>query len=291
MTNDQIILEVCIDVFQCNKDDIIIDKRLMGGMSNYTYIVAIKGQKYTFRIPGKKAEMYVDRTVEKYHIEMVESLDLNSEVVYLDLEKGYKIAHYIEGTPLNELNPTDYLEEVSNVLHKLHSSGMKSKYPYNPLERLAKYESYTFEFGFQHSERYQSLKAKLLGYASTLIQPSEYVFTHGDCQASNFVKTPDGIKLMDWEFSGNNDPLYDIACFGDFVYEYALKLLPVYLGKEPSVLEWNKVYFYMAFQALQWHNVAMYKEFIGLSIDLGFDFVKIADDYLDDATLFLNSIK
>jgi thiamine kinase-like enzyme len=291
MTNEQIIKEVTSNALNVELKDVSVIKRLMGGMSNYTYVIQVKDDLYTFRIPGKKAEMYVDRTEEKHHIELVKPLDLNSEVVYLELEHGYKIAKYIEGTPLNELEVLDHLDEVASALQQLHTSGIKSDYTYKHLERLNLYESYTFEFGFQHSDRYLALKDEFLSHTKNLIDPSTYVFTHGDAQASNFVKTPTGIKLMDWEFASNNDPLYDVACFGDFVHEYAIALLPVYLGRKPSVLEENKVWFYMAFQALQWHNVAMYKEFIGLSVDLGVDFVKVANDYLDDATLFLSKIK
>ena len=45
------------------------------------------------------------------------------------------------------------------------------------------------------------------------------------------------------------------------------------------------------YQCLQWHNVAMYKDLIGLSKDLGVDFKFFADLYLDKATNFLNKIK
>jgi thiamine kinase-like enzyme len=291
MTNEQIIKEVASDVFNVSVKDIEVSNRLMGGMSNYTYVFTVKGDTYTFRIPGKKAELYVDRVEEKHHIELVEPLNLNSEVVYLNIENGYKIAKYIEGTPLNELEVLDYLEDVSKTLHELHDKKLKSNYDYDPLGRLTLYESYTFEYDFKHSDRYNKLKDELLKQAERLIDKDSYIFTHGDCQASNFVKTEIGMKLMDWEFSGNNDPMYDIACFGDFVYEYAVALLPVYLGRKPTVLEEDKMWFYMAFQSLQWHNVAMYKEFIGLSVDLGVDFIQVAENYLDDCTLFLSKIK
>ena len=60
---------------------------------------------------------------------------------------------------------------------------------------------------------------------------------------------------------------------------------------EPTVEEYNRLYFFRAFQCLQWHNVALYKEFIGLSVDLGIDFMFVANLYLDKTEKFLNSIK
>ena len=41
MTNEMIIIEKCIEVFKVKKEDIIVEKRLMGGMSNFTYIIEI----------------------------------------------------------------------------------------------------------------------------------------------------------------------------------------------------------------------------------------------------------
>lgn len=291
MENEKIIIEICTKVFNAKENDINVERRLMGGMSNFTYVIKIKEKLYTFRIPGKKAEKFVDRIIEAHHIALVDSLELNNNTVYLDVKTGYKIAEYIEGTPLHELNPLDYLKEAAEVLHKVHSSGLVSDYDYNPLGRLSTYENLNIDLGYIHTERYFSLKRKFLSYKDKYMVDSLKVLTHGDSQVSNFVVTDKGLKLMDWEFTGNNDPYYDIACFGNSDFDHALALLPVYLGRVPSTEEFNRLYFFRTFQTLQWHNVALYKEFIGLSKDLGVDFMLFANLYLDKAEYLLNCIK
>lgn len=292
MTNEQKIIEVCTSVLNVTEEEVSVEHRLMGGMSNYTYVIKIKGELYTFRIPGKNAEKFVDREVEAHHIALVEELDLNNETIYLDIENGFKIAKYIEGQPLSELNPLDYLQEASDVLHTVHDSGLVSDYDYDPLGRLQKYEEYTFEYNHKHSERYEELKARFLSLKDKYMDEKRITLSHGDSQISNFVKTQDkALKLMDWEFTGNNDPFYDIACFGNNDFDHALALLPVYLGRKATQEEENRLYFFRSFQCLQWHNVALYKEFIGLSVDLGVDFMFVANLYLDKAERFLNSIQ
>jgi len=291
MTNEIIISEICTDFFNCKNEDITVVNRLMGGMSNYTYLIEVQGNKYTFRIPGKKAEKFVDRTIEKHHIDLVTKLELNNETILLDLESGYKIAKYIEGQPLSELNPLDYLEEAAEVLHKVHDSGLKSDFDYAPLSRLKLYENHTKEYNHIHSDRYLELKARFMALTDEYLETNRYTLCHGDSQISNFLKTDKTLKLMDWEFTGNNDPIYDVACFGNNNFDHALALLPVYLKRTPELKEYNRLYFYRAFQCLQWHNVALYKEFIGLSVDLGVDFMFISNIYLDKAEKFLNEIK
>ena len=291
MTNEMIIVEKCVEVFNVKKEEIKVEKRLMGGMSNFTYVVEISNKLYTFRIPGKNADKFVNRTVEKHNIELVENLELNNKTVYFDIESGYKIAEYIEGKPLHELDPLKFLTQAANVIHKIHDSELVSDYDYDPIGRLKLYESYLVEFEFTHSKRYIKLKEKFLSYKDKYMEKNRLVLAHGDSQISNFVDTDNGLRLMDWEFTGNNDPYYDIACFGNNDFDHALALLPIYLGKTPSVEDFNRLYFFRAFQTLQWHNVALYKEFIGLSVDLGVDFMFIARLYLDKAEKFLSRIK
>jgi thiamine kinase-like enzyme len=292
MTHKEIIKEVAAKALGVMPGLIRVRERLMGGMSNYTYIFELKARKYTFRIPGKRADKFVDRVVEKHNINLVDDLHLNNKTLYLDIETGYKIAAYIEGQPLSELNPMDYLRDAAIVLQTIHQSGLKSDYDYNPLKRLMKYEEHTYEYDYVHTERYYELKKRFWDLKDKYMDPEKLVLCHGDSQISNFVLTPEKeLRLMDWEFSGNNDPFYDIACFGNNDFNHALALLPVYLGREATTEEYNKLYFYRTFQCLQWHNVALYKEFIGLSLDLGVDFMFVANLYLDKAEGFLDSIK
>lgn len=290
MDHEKLIQSVCAAFFQVPQQDIALESRLMGGMSNFTYIITVKGDRYTFRIPGKNAEKFVDRTVEKHHLELIRPLDLDNDTVYLDLENGYKIARYIEGVPLHEKNPHDYLEAAANILKKVHQSGLKSQYDYDPLGRLERYEQHLKPYNHVHETRYDSLKARWLDFKTTIdVYPK--TLTHGDSQISNFVVTDERLYLMDWEFSGNNDPFYDIACFGNTNFDHAIALLPVYLGKAPDAEAFNRLYFWRTFQCLQWHNVALYKAYIGLSADLKIDFEKVAHLYLDKAEALLNKLK
>lgn len=291
MTNEQIIKEIASEFFQTTKDAIEVKERLMGGMSNYTYIFEVDNKKYTFRIPGKNAEKFVDRIIEEKNIELVSQLNLNNNTLFLDPKSGFKIAEYLEGKPLSEDNPLDHLKEASEVLHHIHQSGLKAINNYAPKDRLALYESYLDEYEYTHTKRYIDLKASWQALSSQYMDDSRLTLSHGDSQISNFLITKEGLRLMDWEFTGNNDPFYDIACFGNNDFNHALSLLPVYLSKEPTTKDFNRLYFFRAYQCLQWHNVALYKEFIGLSVDLGVDFKFVANLYLDKTENFLKAIK
>ena len=290
MDHENLIKTVCAKQFNVKEADVSLVKRLMGGMSNYTYVVDIAGQYHTFRIPGKNAERFVDRYEEAYHINRIRDLNLNNNTVYLDTTTGIKIAEYIEGVPLHEKDPHQYLESASKLLKRVHNSGITSPHHYAPFKRLDTYEGYLMAYEHTHGERYYGLKERLLSYRDFL-DSFERVLTHGDAQISNFIVSEDALKLTDWEFSGMNDPFYDIACFGNVNFDHALALLPVYLEGDIDQVSWNRLHLWRAFQCLQWHNVAWYKHYIGLSKDLSIDFEKVALMYLDKATNMLEQVK
>ena len=68
--------------------DARIVMRLEGGMSNYTYVVECQGKKYTYRVPGKFAEYFVDRDDEWANILEVEPLGLNNVTTYVEIRSG-----------------------------------------------------------------------------------------------------------------------------------------------------------------------------------------------------------
>ena len=80
----------------------------------------------------------------------------------------------------------------------------------------------------------------------------------------------------DWEFAGMNDPIYDIACYGNAGFDKALSLLEAYVGHKPTSDELKRLYFHRSFQCLQWYNVAIFKDRVGLSRDLNMDFNAVA---------------
>jgi hypothetical protein len=65
---------------------------------------------------------------------------------------------------------------------------------------------------------------------------------------------------------------------------------PVYLGRAASKDEIKRLTLWRTFQALQWHNVAWYKEDIGLSSELGVNFAAVAEKYLALAASLLSQV-
>lgn len=257
-----------------NAEDAKIVKRLEGGMSNYTYVVECQGKQYTYRVPGKYAEKFVNREEEWSNIQKVDSLDLNNETIYVELRTGEKLAAYVDGVIMSNTDVVSYNEMSVKALKKLHESDIQFS-EYDAFRRLDDDEQYCRDLGFEHPQEYIELRNRL-NEMRDKYKDVKHVPCHCDYQPTNLVISGDKFYVLDWEFAGMNDPYYDIACYGNAGFDKALSLFEAYLGHKPTNEELKRLHFHRAFQCLQWYNVAMFKEMVGLSKDLNMDFTQVA---------------
>ncbi len=260
-------------------DEFEVLNRLIGGRSNYTYVVAVNGEKYTVRIPGKNGNLFVNREYERANLNAVNRLHINNQTVYLDLKSGVKVSRFIEGNQLFGMDYSKFYPAIVEIMKKVHSSD-KFGNDYRPMDRLSVYESFCSDLGYEQSDEYYDLKDRFCEYLDFLYD-DKIVACHNDAQPSNYIVGDDNnLYLTDWEFAGNNYASYDIACFSDNNINASFELLDHYVGRSATNDEKKRVCLWRMFQTLQWCNVAMYKELIGLSEELLVDFKQISNDYL-----------
>ncbi|MDX9690988.1 MAG: choline kinase family protein [Acholeplasmataceae bacterium] len=287
MEHNELIKQRAAQAFNVSESDVTIINRLLGGMSHLTYHIQINGVDYTYRVIGKDGNLFVDRKIELENLNRIKPLGLNNETVYFDVESGEKAAKYVEGTVLTQLDFRPYLVKVSETLKTLHHTHLKPASDYGLMDRLNLYETYT-EI---KSPLYIELKDKWIKLYQEEHAMKPKVFCHNDAQRSNMVVSNDRLYLLDWEYAGLNEFYYDIASFGNVDFNDALELLDVYLGRKATKDEQDSVRFYRMFQALQWHQVALRKEIVGLSLVLHFDFKMLAEKYLNLANTLYHQIK
>ncbi|MGI6787643.1 MAG: phosphotransferase [Acholeplasmataceae bacterium] len=279
--------EVASKIFKTSKDKIKIEYRLLGGMSNYTYVISYENEKYTIRILGEGAEIFVDRKAEQHNLAEATKLGIVNETVYFDVKSGVKVSKYIEGKYITSENVKNYYDEVAKVLRLVHESDLIAYSHFDPIGRIEKYQKYSKNY----DPEYEKIKLWWKEYFLKNYQDVSQTFTHGDGQRSNFVIGHDQLYLLDWEFSGQNDPLYDVSVFGQNDFNDAINLLPIYLQREPTEEEYFRIRFYRLQQVLMWYHVALYKDDIGLSEKLNLDFKLIAHNYLEEAKYHYQILK
>ena len=257
---------------------------VLGGMMNVSYLLKDKdGKKYILYLPTEQANEMVDRPLEKEHQRIVYELGLTSKNVYFDTETGIKINEFIDGQSLDKEYEFNY-DKVAGLFKKLHNSIVLSRSDYAPFTRFTDiYEKEALSYIEKQNPTYQSLRDFLFSKRDFL-ESQRLTLCHNDAQRSNVIKTPnDEYYFIDFEFMGNNDPIYDIAAFGNGEVSEGRKLLDCYFGDNPSDNEIRRYYLWRIFISLQWYNVAITKHYRGEGEKHHFNFLDVAKHFLNNA--------
>ena len=255
-----------------------IEKQILGGMMNGSFLVDYQDKKYILYMPTPQANEMVNRKEEKRHLDIVYPLGVTSKNVYFDIPNGIKINEFIEGESLNNLD--NYNEQkVADILRKLHKSGLKSNLDYQPFERFLGFEKEALEFD-NLSDDYRNFK-ELLFSNRDYLESDPLVLSHNDFQKSNIVFNPkDGnYYMIDFEFMANNSEIYDIACFANNDVNDGLRLLKAYFGN-PSLEATKKFYLWRIFISMQWYLVAIIKHYRKEGEKHHFNFLSVADHFM-----------
>ena len=85
--------------------------------------------------------------------------------------------------------------------------------------------------------------------------PAELAPCHCDPLCENFLDTGERMWIVDWEYSGMNDPLWDLGDLsveGEFGPEEDEELLAAYFGGAPTAAQRGRVVAYKAMCDLLW---------------------------------------
>lgn len=257
-------------------DSIIFDRsRFAGGLTNYNYIMDIQGKEYVVRLPGGMTNQMIDRTIEKVNNAIACELGLNSECYYFDDISGIKISIYIKNSRnIAQADPCDPVNimAVSDLMKRIHTSPKPFPNQFDWEEELDKYEQIVREQKGDFFFDYFTSKSKLKDFVGRNIKRTLSVPCHNDTVPENFVISQDGrTYLIDWEYSGMNDPNWDVAAYilESRLTEEAIDcLLQEYYGKSPTDEEELKIKVYMVVQDLLWTVWALIRHYNG-------------DDFLD----------
>lgn len=269
MTMEELVQEKLRYAFR--DESIVFDKsRFAGGLTNYNYIMNIKGIDYVVRQPGGMTEQIIDRKVERVNNNIASEFDVNSDCVYFDEDSGIKISIYINNSQnMAQANPcsTKNLESVVSLMKKVHSFPKPFLNHFDWQAELSKYERIIKQQRGDFFFDYPTLKDQLVAFIQENIKSTSLVPCHNDTVPENFIIDDTGrTYLIDWEYSGMNDPCWDVAAY---ILESKLSaeaidyLTHSYFGHPLTPEEELKIKSFMMAQDLLWTVWALIRHYNG----------------------------
>lgn len=227
----------------------------MGGLTNHTYHVTLEdGREYVVRIPGEGTEELIVRSDEKVSTALACDLGIDAKMLYFG-DDGSKVTEYIPNAiTMNSelLHQPAHIKQVAEVYKVIHSCGVDTGVPFEVFDMAAGYEKIISDMNVPMFDDYAESKARVMEIKKeidTLVNPKS-VPCHNDPLCENWVEGNGKMYLIDWEYAGMNDGMWDVADvsieagFGD---EQDKLLLTEYLGRTPTLTDMkhflaNKIY-------------------------------------------------
>lgn len=254
----ELVNNIC-NVLNCTADDITNVEKLDGGLSNNIFKFKCKDRWYVYRIPGEHATKLIDRNRESICTNLAKELDVDNTLIYIDPIKGWKLSYYIDNAVEFDPNNNEHVILFAECLKKLHNASnlRKSGYEFNYYKKgieLLEGEGKNIEPSLRELIYDYSTKAK---YLNNLIEKDGWgtYLSHNDVYEPNMLVANNRLTLIDWEFSGDNDPGYDIAklfSLGEFDLVEAKRKLSYYFGKEPTNRELRHLFACVSVNYFYW---------------------------------------
>ena len=217
----------------------------MGGLTNHTYKVTMAdGGEYVVRIPGEGTEEMIVRSDEMVSTKLACDLGVDAELLYFG-ENGAKVTRFIPDAitmSADLLKQPRRIEQVAGIFRTMHNCGADTGVPFEVFTMASSYEKIIWDKNVPMFDDYREIKAQVMAIKAEIDAAFEIkkVPCHNDPLCENWVEGSGRMYLIDWEYAGMNDGMWDIADVSieaNFDNACDRMLLRAYMGKEPDVMD------------------------------------------------------
>jgi thiamine kinase-like enzyme len=228
----------------------------LGGLTNRVYRLGDK----CLRIPGEGTEEYIDRANEEVAAREAAKAGVSPEVLFSDPATGLMVTRFIEGT--ETMSPAKFrgipgaTARAGRAFRKLHGSSAVFPFRFDLFSMIDDYLGVLDGKDVALPEGYHGVVAEAEAVRAALaVHPAALAPCHCDPLCENFLDTGSTMWIVDWEYSGMNDPMWDLGDLsveGEFTPGQDAELLHAYFGRAPTAAEQGRVVIYKAMCDLLW---------------------------------------
>ncbi|MES0154076.1 phosphotransferase family protein [Mesorhizobium sp. M0018] len=228
----------------------------LGGLTNLVF----SGKDFCLRIPGKGTEEYINRANEAVAAWEAAKAGVSPDVLHVDAETGVLVTRFIAGA--ETMSPEKFKTRpgsparAGKAFRKLHTSGAVFPFRFELFAMIDDYLKVLSTKDVALPAGYHDVVREAEEVRSALAaQPLTIVACHCDPLCENFLDTGDRMWIVDWEYSGMNDPLWDLGDLsveGQFDEAQDEEMMRAYFGGEPRPAERGRIVIYKAMCDLLW---------------------------------------
>jgi thiamine kinase-like enzyme len=190
--------------------------QLPGGLTNRNYKVATPGGTYVARVWSSGGFLAIDREHEYRNSVAAARAGVGAPVAAYHPADQLLVLGYLEGrtfTNADVCSPAN-IPRIAEACRRLHA-GPRFACGFDMFARQQRYLSVVREHGFAIPAGYGRLAGAARDAQRALAaRPAATVPCNNDLLAANFIDDGSSIWLIDYEYSGNNDPCFELGNIG-----------------------------------------------------------------------------
>ncbi|MCB2110867.1 MAG: phosphotransferase [Defluviimonas sp.] len=228
----------------------------LGGLTNLVFRVG----DHCLRIPGKGTEDYIDRANEAVAAREAARAGVSPEVIHVDAATGVMVTRFIDGAAT--MSPEAFRSRAGaparagQAFARLHASGAVFPFRFELFAMIDDYLAILAGKEVALPEGYHDVVAEAGAVRAALAaRPLPLAPCHCDPLCENFLDTGARMWIVDWEYSGMNDPMWDLGDLsveGGFDAAQDEAMLTAYFGAEAGPRDRGRMVIYKAMCDLLW---------------------------------------
>ncbi len=187
---------------------------LAGGLTNTNYKVTTPGGRYVVRISGKDTGLLaIDRTNEAHNTIAAAETGVGARVVDVLPQHDAIVFEFLDGEVMDaeKLRRGDRLGSIASACRRLHG-GRRFLQDFDMFDIQRGYVRVVQEHGFRLPDRYAEFEPAVRELERAMRERSEpTVPCNNDLLAENFIEVDGVMRLIDYEYSGNNEPAFELG--------------------------------------------------------------------------------
>jgi len=185
-----------------------------GGLTNTNYKVMVDGKPFFVRVPGESTDLLaVDRKNEHFNSKAAAQAGAGPKVLYYLPEFQVMVLEFIEGKTMSKdaLQAPGMPTRMAQAIKQLHASP-RFLTDFNMFRLTEYYLKICDERSIPIPDGYLERMPIVEQIEKAMsVNPLPTVPCNNDLLAENYIDDGKSLRLIDYEYSGNNDPCFELG--------------------------------------------------------------------------------
>jgi len=236
----------------------LVIEQLANGPSHCSYLLQYGIYRLVLRLNQTGALLKTPLVIEQQIHQVAAQKRITPKLLYLDSQHRWQLREYI-GSDTNAVNALPDLSKLVQLVKSIHQLPSVD-FQINLSEVITYYLLMLEKIGFSLLPKVKPYFHPVKLLLDLVSSSHDHCLCHNDLHPGNFIQSPRGLMVIDWEYAGMNHPYFDLAGLAQgrgLNVQQQLRLLDLYQGQSSraDLLKLQKFIAIYGYCCLLWYGL------------------------------------